>query len=240
LIAARVQQSKLASLGRLSASIAHEIRNPVGAMSHAAQLLAESPRLDAEERKLTDIIQRNAARVSEIIDNVLQMSRRGGAGRSERLALEPWVKQFAQEFCATTQWPAAQLRVVSNDSGLQIDADPSQLRQIVWNLCENAVKYGCPRPGSSIEIRIGRLKPSARPFLEVADRGDGIPAGQAERIFEPFFSGGPSGSGLGLYVARELAQTNSATLLYEPRAGGGSLFRIVFKDPERWYGAVPV
>jgi two-component system sensor histidine kinase PilS (NtrC family) len=116
-----------------------------------------------------------------------------------------------------------------------VQVDPSQLRQIVWNLCENAVKYGSTEPESSvIELRIGRLPSTARPFLEVADRGAGIPAQHRERIFEPFFTGNSRGTGLGLFLSRELAQTNGATLLYEPRTSGGSLFRIVFRDPERW------
>ena len=86
----------------------------------------------------------------------------------------------------------------------------------------------------SIEIRSGRLNPTARPFLEVADRGPGVDPSHVERIFEPFFSGGRGGTGLGLFLARELAQTNGATLLYEPRPGGGSIFRMVFADPRRW------
>lgn len=232
-LSAKVQQSKLASLGRLSASIAHEIRNPVGAMSHAGQLLAESPTLSAEDRKLTTIIHRNAERVSEIIDNVLQMSRRD-SGRPERIQLGPWLETFAQEFCATMQWPANRLVIAAQEPGVEIRADPSQLRQVIWNLCENAVKYGCDGPGSLVEVRHGRLKPTARPFLEVADRGKGIAPEHVEKIFEPFFSGEQRGSGLGLFLARELAESNSANLIYEPRAGGGSLFRLVFTDPGRW------
>ena len=113
--------------------------------------------------------------------------------------------------------------------------DPSQLRQIVWNLCENAVKYGSSEPDTDvIELRVGRMASTARPFLEVADRGPGIAAQHREKIFEPFFTGNERGTGLGLFLARELAQTNGATLLYEPRTSGGSLFRIVFRDPERW------
>jgi two-component system sensor histidine kinase PilS (NtrC family) len=77
------------------------------------------------------------------------------------------------------------------------------------------------------------MVPNARPFLEVADRGPGVAPEHAERIFEPFYSGG-RGTGLGLFLARELAQSNGATLLYEPRAGGGSVFRLVFADPRRW------
>jgi two-component system, NtrC family, sensor histidine kinase PilS len=97
------------------------------------------------------------------------------------------------------------------------------------------VKYGSKDATSeTIELRVGRLASSARPFLEVADRGPGIPPQHRERIFEPFFTGNERGTGLGLFLSRELAQTNGATLLYEPRTSGGSLFRIVFRDPERW------
>ena len=231
-LAARVQQSKLASLGRLSASIAHEIRNPVGAMSHAAQLLAESPGLSADDRRLTDIIRGNAERVSTIISNVLSMSRRD-ARRPERVALSGWLASFAEEFCATMQLDPARLTVQHLDGELEIRVDASQLRQVLWNLCENALRHGDDST-APIEIRCGRLKPSARPYLEVADRGPGIPPEHAERIFEPFFSGQQKGSGLGLFLARELAQGNAATLLYEPRAGGGTVFRLVFSDPNRW------
>jgi two-component system sensor histidine kinase PilS (NtrC family) len=204
-------------------------------MSHAAQLLAESPALGADDRRLTDIITKNAERVSAIIDNVLSMSRRD-ARRPERLRLGQWLEAFREEFCATMQIEPARLPVVDGDPELEIRVDASQLRQVLWNLCENALRHGSA-PGEAagpIELRHGRLKPSARPFLEVADRGPGIPPEHAERIFEPFFSGQQRGSGLGLFLARELAQANGATLLYEPRGGGGTLFRLVFSDPNRW------
>jgi len=90
------------------------------------------------------------------------------------------------------------------------------------------------RADEVIEIRYGRLAASSRPFLEVSDRGPGVAPEHAERIFEPFFSGERRSTGLGLYLARELAQTNGATLLYEARPGGGSTFRLVFADPQRW------
>jgi len=234
-LASRVQQSKLAALGRLSASIAHEIRNPVGAMSHAGQLLGESPQLPDGDRRLVEIITRNAGRVSEIIENILAMSRRE-ASRPSRLDLAPWLQGFHDEFCATMQCPPERLQVVAVDGdGPEIGVDVSHLRQILWNLCENSLKHGLRNdPLGRIELRHGRLRPSMRPFLEVADTGAGIDPSLVERIFEPFFSGGEGGSGLGLFLARELAQTNAATLLYEPRPGGGSLFRLVFSDPQRW------
>jgi len=109
------------------------------------------------------------------------------------------------------------------------------MQQIMWNLCENAVRHGgSGLENSSLELRGGRLAPSGRPFLEVVDRGPGIDPTAAERIFEPFFTSGEGGTGLGLFISRELCELNRATLLYEPREDGGSIFRIIFSDPQRW------
>ena len=236
LLAEKVQQSKLAALGRLSASIAHEIRNPVGAMSHAAQLLGESATLASGEKRLTEIMRTNADRVSAIINNVLQLSKREES-RAEQVSLRLWTEEFHEEFCETMQLSAERLRMTEAQPGINVRVDPSQLRQIVWNLCENALKHGATGlPDEVVEIRHGRLGPTGRPFLQIMDRGPGVKPEHAERIFEPFFSGG-RGTGLGLFLARELAETNGATLLYEPRHGGGSVFRLVFADPRRWEAA---
>lgn len=234
MIAERVQQSKLAALGRLSASIAHELRNPVGAMSHAAQLLAEAPTLTPQERRLTSIITSNGERVSSIIDNVLQLSRRDST-RQERIELNGWLREFLTEFRETTQTSDQTLVLIDSQQDLDVRVDPSHLQQLMWNLCENALKYGrAPDGNEPIEIRTGRIATNDRPFLEVLDRGPGIETTDAERIFEPFFTAGKGGTGLGLFIARELAQCNRAVLLYEPRPGGGSIFRLVFADPQRW------
>lgn len=233
LIAERVQQSKLAALGRLSASIAHEIRNPVGAMSHAAQLLAESPSIPDNERRLTAIISNNGERVSTIINNVLQLSRRDST-RQERLDLNSWLKEFLMEFRQTAEVDEQALRAQELSGELEVRVDPSHLHQLLWNLCENALKYGRKTGSDFIDVYTGRMPLSERPYLEVCDRGPGIAAVDAERIFEPFYTGGKGGTGLGLFIARELAQCNRAILIYEPRVAGGSIFRIVFADPQRW------
>jgi two-component system, NtrC family, sensor histidine kinase PilS len=233
LMAERVQQGKLAALGRLSASIAHEIRNPVGAMSHAGQLLAESPNIGDDERRLTDIIQGNSERVSTIINNVLQLSRRE-ATKPTRLSLGDWLDDFVDEFSQTMQVKKAQLGIEEEADDLEVRFDPSHLHQVVWNLCDNALKYGEVRGGISLDIKLGRLNPSNRPYLEVSDRGPGIELQAIDRIFEPFFTGRKGGTGLGLFIARELCQLNRAILLYESRSGDGSTFRIVFSDPQRW------
>jgi two-component system, NtrC family, sensor histidine kinase PilS len=233
LLAERVQQGKLAALGRLSASIAHEIRNPVGAMSHAGQLLAESANIGADERRLTDIIQSNSERVSTIINNVLQLSRRE-ATKPTRLLLGDWLEDFLEEFCETMQVREAQIGVHEATEDLEVRFDPSHLHQVVWNLCDNAMKYGETHNGISFDINLGRLNPSNRPFLEVSNSGPGIEPRSVDRIFEPFFTGRKGGTGLGLFIARELCQLNRSILLYEDRSGSGSTFRIVFSDPQRW------
>jgi len=230
---AQAQQAKLAALGRLSASIAHEIRNPVGAMSHAAQLLREAEGLSQADRRLTEIIEGNAERVSNIIQNVMQLSRREQT-QAERMPLGEWLGDFTAEYLQTTQVSEDRLAVEWPSEDFEVRVDPSQLHQVLWNLLENAFKYGAVDPGSVVELRCGRLAGSNRPFLEVGDRGAGIDPVAAERIFEPFFTSEAGGTGLGLFISRELAQANGALLSYEPRAGGGSIFRLVFADPARW------
>ena len=230
---ARVQQSKLASLGRLSASIAHEIRNPVGAMSHAAQLLGEVDGLTDDDRRLTDIIRTHSSRVSHIIDNVLQLSRRE-SGAPERFHIRPWLEDFAREFTRTLELQEGELAIEDVPDDIEVRMDKSHLRQVLWNLCDNAVKYASETGGILVELHAGRVEAQGRPYLEVRDHGLGVDQATAEQIFEPFFTARSGGTGLGLYISRELCELNRATLLYLDRAGGGSIFRIVFSDPDRW------
>ena len=171
--------------------------------------------------------------MSEIIENVLALSR-GMGTRPMPLTLARWTEEFRQEFCDTMQWPLSRLCLRGPKRAPEVRADPGQLRQIVWNLCENALRHAMPEDREApVELVYGRLIPNARPFLEVSDRGPGVAPEHVERIFEPFFIQG-SGTGMGLYLARQLAQTNGATLLYQARPGGGSTFRIIFTDPLRW------
>jgi len=229
---ARVQQSKLASLGRLSASIAHEIRNPVGAMSHAGQLLAESEDLGKDDLRLTEIIRTNAERISHIIDNILQLSRRESS-RPQLLVLAPWLRDFASEFTRTLELNEGELSVIDVPDDLSVRMDPSHLRQVLWNLCDNAVKYASETGGIFVELKAGLTAQNRRPFLEVLDKGHGVDPKSLDKIFEPFYTDKHGGTGLGLYISKELCELNRATLIAQPRPGGGSIFRIVFADPER-------
>jgi len=234
LLAERAQTTKLASLGRLSASIAHEIRNPIGAMSHAGQLLAESPAISPAEQRLTDIIRVNSTRVSQIVDSMLTLSRRDTT-QPEQIRLASWLTQFCREFVQTLELYEDTVRCAETQADLVVRMDPTHLHQVVWNLCDNAVKYASEAAGAiAVELSCGRLEHSGRGYLEVADRGPGIDADKVEVVFEPFYTGKDGGTGLGLFICRELCECNGASLTYQPRPGGGSVFRIVFSDVSRW------
>ena len=165
---------------------------------------------------------------------MLRLSRRE-APRPELIALSPWCQRFREEFCATTQCEPERFILQGANAGLEAVIDTSQLQQILWNLCENALRHGgaAGRP-PGLELLLTRVARHGRVCLEVADRGPGVDSADVERIFEPFYTRGADGTGLGLFLARELAEINDATLLYEARKGGGSVFRLVFADPSRW------
>jgi two-component system sensor histidine kinase PilS (NtrC family) len=101
-------------------------------------------------------------------------------------------------------------------------------------LCDNAVKYASETGGIMVEVQAGRMQGKGRPYIEVLDCGLGVDGATADKIFEPFFTARSGGTGLGLYISRELCELNRATLVYLDRPGGGSIFRIVFADPDRW------
>jgi two-component system sensor histidine kinase PilS (NtrC family) len=234
LIFERVRQTKLAALGRLSASIAHEIRNPLGALSHAGQLLAESESLGPDDHRLTDIIKVNSERVSRIVESVLSLSRNDKT-RPQLIELRTWLRDFADEFTRTQELYEGALSLRDASTEIEAEMDRTHLHQVIWNLCDNAVKYASEAAGAiAVELQCGALESSGRPFVDVIDSGSGIDAEMVEQIFEPFYTAQPGGTGLGLYISRELCERNGANLRYLARPEGGSIFRIVFADPKRW------
>ncbi|HYE34986.1 sensor histidine kinase [Methylocaldum sp.] len=224
----RVQQSKLASLGRLTASIAHEIRNPLTAISHATQLLAECPSLQPEDRRLTRIVLDHTARVNVIIENVLQISRRGQSKR-EIVPLASNLKKFLHDYRIEQRVHETSFRLDVETIGAQVLVDPSHLKQILENLCSNALKYGEPQRGA-ILVRVKRDR--GEPCIEIIDHASPIDSQTVQQMFEPFFTTSTKGTGLGLYIARELAELNQAKLEYEPVADGGC-FRLRLADAEK-------
>ncbi len=223
----RVQQSKLKSLSQLTASIAHEVRNPLSAILQAAQLLNETPSLPAEDGHLIRIILKHARRVNEIIENITQMSRRRSSQR-ECIVLGPWLSGFLADFAEEHQLAPCVFKLKGCDQELEALVDPSQLKQILENLCSNALRYGKPEQ-SAPEIELHRDARDLRPCIDVIDHGSGIDSAVAEQIFEPFFTTSRTGTGLGLYIARELAELNQARLEYRPLPTGNS-FRISLAD----------
>ena len=226
----RAQQMKLASLGRLTASIAHEVRNPLGAISHAGQLLSESGTINAEERRLTTIIEEHSRRVNGIIEDIMSISRRSRT-QPEALDLRHWLEEFRSEFLRRQELDADSVMLECEGIHIQARMDPDQLHQVLWNLCENGIRYSRRVP--LLRLRCGIRKDSDRPFIEVIDTGPGIDPGAREQLFEPFYTTEADGTGLGLYIARELCEANQATLHLSSTDAGGSCFSITLAHPHR-------
>jgi len=229
----QLQQMKLASLGRLTASIAHEIRNPLGAISHAAQLLQESKKLEGPDYRLSEIIQNHSARMNTIVENILQLSRRDNSN-PRIIELKAWVEDFIQEFCEAEQLDPDCIHIDIQPENTMIQMDTGHLQQILWNICQNAVKYG-NKPGQKVSIRLrgGITEESKGPFLDIIDDGEGIDPKFVEQIFEPFFTTSIEGTGLGLYISKEMCECNKSRISYHGVPSGGSCFRLSFFDPRR-------
>jgi two-component system sensor histidine kinase PilS (NtrC family) len=215
----QAQQLKLAALGRLTANIAHEIRNPLAAISHAVELMREEKPGEDRER-LTRIIHDNAVRLERLVSDVLSLNRRDRVSAAP-LRLHPWLGGFIAEFVANEAVPPERV-VLELRRESWIEFDREHLHQVMWNLLRNAVRYAPPEPGS---VRIVLDGYADRVELSVIDRGPGVAERIQGQLFEPFFTTEAQGTGLGLYLARELCAANRATLEYVASAPGAH-FRI--------------
>lgn len=224
----RLQQSKLASLGRLTASIAHEIRNPLGAISHAGQLLSENPELSVQDQRLTEIVKINSNRVNHIIEDILKLSKRTPS-RREKIQLQPWLNHYLKNFCLEQGVHLEAFGLAIPDRPLYAFIDPAHLKQIIDNLCRNALKYGNPQAGPII---LRCFFHQHTPCLEIIDNGSPISREQIKHLFEPFFTTSPSGTGLGLFISRELAELNQAKLSYHFTENERNCFRLRLVDAE--------
>ncbi|HET7563118.1 MAG TPA: ATP-binding protein [Rhodanobacteraceae bacterium] len=231
LVSQRAEQLTLSTLGRLSASIAHEIRNPLAAIRYSAQLLAESEGLSDADQRMVEIINNHCGRVNEIIENILQLSRRERS-RPETLDLNNWAVRFIDEYKEANDIGQDNLRPLLYPRPVEALADPQHLQQVVWNLIQNALRYGrLPDEPARVMVVARLASDNGPPLLEVIDRGPGIPPKVAAQIFEPFFTTHQYGTGLGLYLAKQMCDANQANLEYVPVAGGGSCFRITLTAP---------
>ncbi len=226
LVSRRAEEMTLASLGRLSASIAHEIRNPLAAIRYSAQLLDESSGLNSEDTHLVEIINNHCVRLNDIIENILQLSRRDRS-RPEVIDLNDWVLRFIEEYSEANDLGEDSLHAVVQPNAVEATVDIQHLQQVVWNLVQNAMRYGrLPGEAARVRVIVRHASEHGSPLLEVIDRGPGIPPKVAAKVFEPFFTTHELGTGLGLYLAKQMCEVNQANLEYVPVAGGGSCFRI--------------
>jgi two-component system sensor histidine kinase PilS (NtrC family) len=202
------QRLKLAALGRLTANIAHEIRNPLSAISHAAELLDEEGR-GRDRGRLTRIIHDNTLRLERLVSDVLQLSRRDRAA-ADRVALAAWLTAFVEDFAANEAVPGSRFDVeILREATIEFDRE--HLRQVLWNLLRNAVRHAPPQAGS---VRIALNAYGDQVELNVIDNGPGVARDIQGQLFEPFFTTESKGTGLGLYLARELCTANRAALEY--------------------------
>ncbi|WP_245742721.1 sensor histidine kinase [Marinobacter segnicrescens] len=232
----QAQQMKLASLGRLTAGIAHEIRNPLGAISHAAQLMSESGDIPEPDLRMLEIIQRHSRRVNGIIENVLDLSRRRQAD-AQLVDLGQWLTDFVRDYQQSTSHQDGEPPRISLELPPDLPAarfDKSQIEQVLTNLCDNGLRYSKQQTGrATLTVRAGATTDGERAYVDVEDQGPGVAEEHRNSVFEPFFTTDKGGTGLGLYLARELCETNQAHLALLNGQSPGCCFRITFAPPGR-------
>ena len=231
-IQAAAQQTKLAALGRLTANIAHEIRNPLSAISHANQLLQEDENFSAANTRILQIIEDNTQRINQIIKDVLELNRRDRS-LQESIGLKQFIIDFHTQFCAIEKIPATHFSICHCMQQNNITFDRRHLTQILWNLCKNGWEHSRKEIGSlSLHCKqTASLGSNSKPGLqlEVIDDGSGVDEQNRSKLFEPFHTTKTTGNGLGLYISRELAEANNSKLIYQPLESG-SAFILQFKN----------
>ena len=225
-VARRAVELSVNTLAKLSGSIAHEIRNPLAALNHAAQLLEELPQIGLSEMRLVNIIQNHAKRMNGIVENILQLSRREHS-HPELVPLHIFLIEFANEFRATQVTRELDFEASIDAEETLVLYDKSQLHQCLWKLLDNAVDHAS-KDKSIPKVRLVLTKDEESGFciITVADNGPGINKTQLDKIFEPFYTTRKAGSGLGLYIARQLCEANQAELTVDSEPGQGAFFHI--------------
>jgi two-component system sensor histidine kinase PilS (NtrC family) len=216
-VQSQARQMKLAALGRLVANIAHEVRNPLGSISHAAELLQEEPVINTTTKRLLNIIQDNSRRLDRMVNDVLQLDY-GSRAQRESFWVADFVHTFVEQFCQIEKI-RAEIFAIELKANPRVLFDRSHLDQVMWNLCRNALRH-CKRQEASIRIAVALEDEIGTVKLDVIDDGPGVAPEVRSQLFEPFCTTGAGGSGLGLYIAREVCEANGATLEYVETANG--------------------
>ncbi len=203
---------RLAVLGQLAAGLAHEIRNPLGAISGSVELVREADTLSAEDRRLLGTVIGEVDRVNELVTTMLELGR---PTRPERQHVD--LAELANDVAllARRHPSAANVRLTVHSVPVEASVDPRQIRQVLWNLVKNAVQFS-PK-GGEVEVRVASDGAHAR--IEVLDHGPGIATTDRARVFEPFFTKRKHGVGLGLAIAKQIAEAHQGTLTLESEPG---------------------
>jgi len=234
-VSKRAESLTLSTLGRFSASLAHEIRNPLAAINYATQLLEESEHIGDADRRLLQIIHQQCQRTNGIVESVLAMARRERAN-PENLDLAAFVRRFVLEYKQTLSQDTDSLEVIIREPSVPALMDSRHLHQVLTALVHNALKYGrVAEEPARVRIRVASGERNA--VIDVMDRGPGIPDAIAAQLFRPFYTTSEHGTGLGLYIARELCRANQAQLDYVSVPGGGACFRLTLSTPKTAFTA---
>ncbi|MFC1630835.1 PAS domain-containing sensor histidine kinase [Pseudomonadota bacterium] len=211
------RNEKFIAMGRLSASIAHEIRNPLGAISHAGQLLAESPLVNKDDARLVAIIEHQSKRIDQIIKTILELGQRNGQN-FEKIPVHSWLKKIIKTFIRDNGLSGSSILLNANESidvaSISACGDPDQLQQVILNLLSNSLHYANTSTVPFIMINIDENPPDGTTTISISDNGPGIKNDIQDKIFEPFFTTSSTGNGLGLYIARKICLSNDGYLDY--------------------------
>jgi two-component system sensor histidine kinase PilS (NtrC family) len=214
------QNMKLAALGRLTANLAHEIRNPLSSIYQAASLLEEESASQTMTR-LTRIVQDNTQRLNDLVEDVLTLNRRDSQMFREPISMADFLRDFIAQFQHGEKVPDGVITLTVPEQ-LRVMFDRLHLHQVLWNLVRNAWRH-CTKSRGSIQLRA--IASEGLAHIEVFNDGQPISPEMQKRLFEPFYTTDRQGTGLGLHIARELTDANGGTLRYVDQAGG-ALFRI--------------
>jgi two-component system sensor histidine kinase PilS (NtrC family) len=224
-ISRRALELSANSLAKLSGSIAHEIRNPLAALTHAAQLLDESPSITLNDMRLTNIILDQSKRMNGIVENILQLSRQEQS-RPEPVELNSFLKALAEEFRSSQGASHLGFDLLIETGRTLVVFDKSQLHQCLWKLLDNTIHHASVKRPPHAFLKMRKDENAGYCVITVEDNGPGIPASRIADIFEPFYTTRKEGSGLGLYVARQLCDANQAELTVDSQPGVGTAFHI--------------
>jgi two-component system sensor histidine kinase PilS (NtrC family) len=223
------QEVKLAAMGRLTATIAHEIRNPLMAISHSAQLLSESTYLKKQDKHLLKIIEENTKRTNAVTENILLLSR-AKAATPIKIELLSWLEHLLIDFKIPNERSLQMTLDVAKEITVIFDVD--QFRQVLVNLIDNAARYSFQSCGEAkVMLKGGTLSATEKmTYLDIIDYGAGVPDDLQSAIFEPFFTTDHKGNGLGLFVVKSLCELNKAEISYRPDEQNRSCFRMIFSN----------